>query len=368
MPLWTLVVIFTVFGACVGSFLNVCIWRMPRSGLTVNRPRRSHCPHCGSTIAVYDNVPLLSWLVLGGRCRSCDYPISIRYFLVEALTATLFGVLAYKYLSVEDARWGEFVALAALTAALIVASFIDMDLRILPDEITVGGMMLVPLVAVLVPEFHTRPADPWIWSALNALAPELESWAGGLPDGLRSLPVTVALIALGGGGGAVLGLFGFRAYWLLVHPRHPNRLRDGALAAVLIGTLLAGLVLVLLHPRFFLAPRAVSYVTSLVGMASGATLVLGVGIVGKMVFRKEAMGFGDVKLMGLLGGFGGWVGVLAGFALACLLGSLVGVWRLLLYRNRYLWFGPFLSLGCLIVIIFPEAMRVLLDWYLDLFR
>jgi leader peptidase (prepilin peptidase)/N-methyltransferase len=103
-------------------------------------------------------------------------------------------------------------------------------------------------------------------------------------------------------------------------------------------------------------------------MAAGAGLVLGVGVVGSKVFRKDAMGFGDVKLMGLLGGFAGWTGVIAGFALACLLGSVVGIYRLIRYRSRYLPFGPYLAAGSLAVIIWPGALQAAMAWYMSLFH
>jgi leader peptidase (prepilin peptidase)/N-methyltransferase len=368
MSEWIWIIFFIAMGAAVGSFLNVCIWRMPRKGLSVNCPRRSHCPSCGTAIAWYDNLPLVSWWTLGGRCRACDLPISMRYFVIEVLTAMVFGVLAYKYLGGGDARWGELLAVAALSTVLIVASFIDIDLRILPDEITLGGMMVMPLIAVLVPELHTRPADPWVWSLMTAVDPHLQAVAARLPQGPDGSTMTIVLVSVAAVVGAATGLFGFQFYWRFAHPRHPNRLRDGALAAVLFAVVFAGLSLVILQPGLWLTPRSMGLVSSLLGMATGSGLVLGVGIVGKMVFRKEAMGFGDVKLMGLLGGYAGWMGVLAGFALACLLGSAVGIWRLVVYKNRYLWFGPFLSLGCLIVIVFPDALRDFLSWYLDLFR
>src|SRR2546426_2491754 len=151
---WLCIGIAAVFGACIGSFLNVCIWRLPRPGLSIFFPRRSHCPACGTSLAWYDNIPILSWLILGARCRSCKWPISSRYPLVEALTAILFGVTAYRYLPAETGQWGEFLAVSALAAALIVASLIDIDLRIIPDEITLPGMVALPILGLLIPELH----------------------------------------------------------------------------------------------------------------------------------------------------------------------------------------------------------------------
>lgn len=355
-------------GAVVGSFLNVCIWRLPRPGLAISRPARSHCPSCGNSIPWHDNVPVFSWLVLAGRCRSCKAPISVRYLLVESLTAMLFFVIAVRCFQDGDYAWAEFVVLTVLTSSLIVASVIDVDLRILPDEITLGGMMLVPPVALLVPGLHTQPPDTFVWRSLSASQGALSTIHGYLPSFLTQ-PSGAAVVAfLVGALGFVTGLYGFRLYWRSAHPTVANRLRDGLLGGVLLGSVAAIVWLLAVDPGWILSPRIVSFASALFGMAVGAGLVLAVGIAGTFVFRKEAMGFGDVKLMGLLGGAAGWTGVLSGFALACLLGSIVGVWRLAVLRTRYIWFGPFLATGCLVVILFPTAVARALDWYLALFQ
>lgn len=122
-----------VFGAIVGSFLNVCIARIP-NGESVVRPP-SHCPRCNSPIAFYDNIPLISYLVLAGRCRSCGERISPRYLMVEGLTGVLAGALYYRF----GLGLAFFVAFV-FVAALIVISFIDLDVRIVPDVISLPGI------------------------------------------------------------------------------------------------------------------------------------------------------------------------------------------------------------------------------------
>jgi leader peptidase (prepilin peptidase)/N-methyltransferase len=123
------------FGSIVGSFLNVCIHRMPQ-GESVVWPR-SHCPHCKKRIPGYDNIPFLSYLLLKGRCRFCKQKISLRYPLVELLTATMFVVLFNRYkLSYELFFYIVFVC------ALIIATFVDIKHRIIPDEVSVGGLIL----------------------------------------------------------------------------------------------------------------------------------------------------------------------------------------------------------------------------------
>ena len=131
-----------LFGTIIGSFLNVCIRRIPR-GESLLRPP-SHCPHCLRPIAAYDNIPLLSYLVLRARCRSCAANISIRYFLVELLTGLLMLALFY--------RFGiglEFFVAAVFTAALMVISIIDLDCRIVPDVISLPGIVLGLFFSVL---------------------------------------------------------------------------------------------------------------------------------------------------------------------------------------------------------------------------
>ena len=124
-----------ILGAIIGSFLNVCIFRIPRDKSIV-RPGSS-CPGCGSPIRFYDNIPLISYLILRGRCRKCEEPISIRYPAVELLTALLFAGLAGIFgLSVEAA-----VALI-LVCLFIVISFIDLEFQIIPDIFSLGGLLL----------------------------------------------------------------------------------------------------------------------------------------------------------------------------------------------------------------------------------
>ena len=122
-----------------------------------------------------------------------------------------------------------------------------------------------------------------------------------------------------------------------------------------------------LQPDTVLSSRAISFWAAMAGMLCGSTLVFLVGVIGSKIFRKPAMGFGDVKLMGLLGGFTGAGGVVAGFFIACLAGSVVGVFLLLKYKSRYLPFGPFLALGCLSMILWPEVFYRFIAWYVSFF-
>lgn len=235
-----LVVAF-LFGAMMGSFFNVCIYRMPL-GQSVNRPRRSFCPSCGTMIAWYDNIPIVSYWILGGLCRHCGGRISPRYWLVELLTALLF--LAVFWIHGYTAATPMFLV---LTAILIISTFTDLDHWIIPDRISLGGTALGIAAAAAV-------------SAIAATA----RWA----DIGRSLYVSVP--------------FGRMGAW--------------GIAA-----------------------------NSLVGAVFGYLLLWAVGVVGTFVFRKDAMGMGDMKLFACIGAFLGWQGCLWVLALASFLGATIGL-------------------------------------------
>src|SRR5262245_55800906 len=142
-------VVSFVFGSMVGSFLNVCIHRLPL-GLSVVSPP-SHCPHCKYSIPWYLNVPLVTWLWLRGKCANCGAPISVRYFLVELLTGIVFLGCWLNF-----GRASPWVALlhCLVLAGLIAATFIDFEHFIIPDEITIGGMVVGFICSFFVPALH----------------------------------------------------------------------------------------------------------------------------------------------------------------------------------------------------------------------
>jgi leader peptidase (prepilin peptidase) / N-methyltransferase len=132
-------------GCCVGSFLNVCIYRLPLD-ISIASPSRSFCPHCRVPIRAYDNIPLLSYLLLKGRCRSCGAGIAWRYPVVEGLTGAMALLLFWKFGFSFD-----FFSLFVFAAAMIVITFIDLDHRIIPDVISLPGIAIGFLLAVLGP-------------------------------------------------------------------------------------------------------------------------------------------------------------------------------------------------------------------------
>jgi leader peptidase (prepilin peptidase)/N-methyltransferase len=181
-------VVALIAGLLIGSFLNVCIYRMPRD-LSVVRPR-SFCPACQHPIAWYDNIPVLSYFLLGRRCRHCAQPIPARYPIVEALTAALFFAIVYALGPTAVAA-----KLCLLVALLVGLTFTDLEERLLPDEFTLGGTVVGLVLAwfvpvdpdgfahALLPVAGIRLSEQWMSVAESALGAALPSgflWLGGL--------------------------------------------------------------------------------------------------------------------------------------------------------------------------------------------
>jgi leader peptidase (prepilin peptidase)/N-methyltransferase len=144
LPVWWIPTVAALLGAVIGSFLNVCIYRIPRELSVVTPP--SACPRCGTRIAPYDNIPVLGWLWLRGRCRSCRAPISKRYPIVEALTALVFLGLTLRY-----GVGAELLPSLVFASAMIVVTLVDYDERIIPDMITIPGTALGILASFVTP-------------------------------------------------------------------------------------------------------------------------------------------------------------------------------------------------------------------------
>lgn len=146
---WIFAAFVTVIGACVGSFLNVCIYRIPRE-MSIIHPR-SHDLNTGEEIAWYDNIPILSWFILGGKSRQHRSPISFRYPAVEALTAGLFLAC---WLVWADVSMGKALAGMVFVSLLIPATFIDLDHMIIPDRFSIGGVVAGFGLSLAFPGLH----------------------------------------------------------------------------------------------------------------------------------------------------------------------------------------------------------------------
>ncbi|MFN7016392.1 MAG: prepilin peptidase [Fimbriimonadales bacterium] len=234
LPAWS-IVFGVAFGAAVGSFLNVLIYRLPRNLSIVFPP--SHCPACGHRLGIRDLFPLLSYLAQGGRCRYCRAPIPIRYFLVELWNASVWAWLWHQWLIVGESPL-RFVFYALAASVLIAIFFIDLQHYIIPDELNVALLILGLLHAGLL---QGVPND-WDWASLGVL-----------------------------------------------------NLRNAALGALI-----------------------------------GAGLFSMIAILGRIGFRKDAMGHGDIKLVRGIGALLLAPGMLIAFAVAIAAGAILGgLWTLL---------------------------------------
>ena len=258
----------------VGSFLNVCIWRLPAEEQVVKG--RSHCRKCGKIIRWYDNVPLVSFALLGGRCRDCKSRISWSYPAVELATGLLFlGTIA-------RFGWTWLAAIYAVVgASLIVVSVVDAREMIIPDEITIPGMRLGVILSFFVPALH------------------------------RSDRMMLSLL------------------------------------------------------KWRLDPRWEGLIASVVGAVVGAGFLVVIGAVGSRIFKREAMGGGDVKLMAMVGSLiGAPKALLVNLVVAPVLGSAVGLFLRFRYKKELIPYGPFLSIGSIIAIFWGDSI---VAWYRQLF-
>ena len=206
MPPWGLRLIWFVLGCCVGSFLNVCIHRMPREESIV--APGSRCPKCRAPIAWYDNVPLLSYLMLRARCRRCRTPISWRYPVIELVTGVS-AVGVFLQFGAGVAGWVYF----AFVCALITVSVIDLDFQIIPDEISLGGLVLGVVLSLVFPSLHGTAS--WLVGLKRSVVGVLVG--GGLLYGTGMLgDFLFKKESMGGGDIKLLAMAGSILGWKLV--------------------------------------------------------------------------------------------------------------------------------------------------------
>jgi len=246
-------VLIFILGLIVGSFSNVCIYRIPRNESIIFPA--SHCPKCHSPIKPVDNIPLLSYILLKGRCRNCKSKISIQYPIVELLTGLIYLVIYLIYgLSIQSLIY------IILSSALIIIAFIDLNEQIVPDVISLPGIV-------------------------------------------------------------------------------------------------AGLVLSFFVPY-------ISFIDSASGIVVGGGIILIIGLAGSAIFKKEAMGGGDVKLAAMVGAFLGWRYIIISLFLGFFLGAIVGIILILSKiksREDTVPFGPFIVLGSFITLLWGEKI---ITWYI----
>jgi len=385
VPDWIWFASIFAFGCCIGSFLNVVIYRLPRDKSLITPP--SACPACGKHIRFYDNIPLVSWLLLCRKCRYCKAPISPRYFVIELLTALVFvGIFALYFRT--DLRpgvdsflrggWLIYLTSIIMLAAFIAASAIDLELWIIPVSIcwfvTVAGLIASALGGYII-----DPADITNFALLPTTKAAFIN------------NVTIASITAGAAIGFVIslvllvtGLFK-RSYESEDLQDLPDKQQQSTDEQDFNHRLEVCREIIFLLPIIFCSAAAYWFIRewswwvdfsqnpaiagllgSLWGYFVGCGIVWATRICGTLVFGKEAMGLGDVHLMGAAGAVIGAPFVIVAFFIAPFFGlAWVAVQRFF-KKIRQIPSGPFLSLGVLAVIILHNKIFSYLNtvfWY-----
>lgn len=337
LPFWLIAPFLFTLGAVIGSFLNVCIYRIPQhenfwESLKSLVSPPSSCPNCRKLIPGRDNIPILGWFLLGGRCRFCRQSFSIRYAMIELLNALLFvfvywmeipnnyhmglqasclyctigphGIPGSDWLSPQAVLMWRYIYHMVLIEALVVATFIDYDLKIIPDGVTLPAMCVGILGALLIGQVHIVP----VWFQRSDLSHFVtliyDVWGDGQPPGwLKSIA----------------------GWWWMSGTGVPAWCAQ--------------------------YPHLHGLAVSLVGLIVGGGIVWLVRFIGQLVLRQEAMGFGDVILLAMIGSFLGWQPAVMVFIIAPVVALLVVAVTWLFFPQREIPYGPYLSIAALIVIL-----------------
>ncbi len=352
-----------VFGACIGSFLNVVIYRLPL-GISVNEPKRSFCPHCSKPIRARHNIPILGWLLLRGRCADCGARIALRYPLVEFLTGALFLAI---WLFVTPGNPWLALPYFVFGAILVAATFIDLDHMIIPHELTWGGVAAGIAFSFALPQMMEQSSHlaGGLWSLLAAVAGYALLWlvveAGKLAFGRKHVvfdpPAKFAWKRLGDDD-AELTVGGDVEKWSEIFEREGDCLELVCDRLEISNRSFANVTLRGYHNRIEVenANYPLPMLDSFAGIGREATI------------PREAMGLGDVNFLAAIGAFLGWQAILFTVAAASIVGSVVGLATLPLQKRSHsikLPFGPYLSVGALLWLFFGPALTA---WYFGLFR
>ena len=285
-PIW-LTTLGVLIGAIVGSFLNVCVTRIPK-GLSIVFPSSS-CPQCKTAISWVDNVPVLSWIRLKGKARCCDFRIPWRYLAVEVFTALLFGFIFFKF--GREADWGLMLCGIFFTSVIIIVISIDFETMMIPDRFSIGGALVGLIMSFCFPSLHGFSIEPIIIERMSSLF------------------------------------------------------------------------------------------ISFMGLLVSSAVLYWIGAVAEMLMEKEALGQGDIKLLGLVGSFCGWQGGLFVIFGGALVGTIFLIPILLITKylkkeevaledKKVVWgmeipFGPFLGIAALIYFL---GLEIYVDaWFNGIF-
>lgn len=357
-PLWFLPAF--LIGACIGSFLNVVIYRVPL-GLSVNEPKRSFCPKCKAAIPMRLNIPLLSWLWLRGKCANCRAPISFRYFAVELLTALLFAAV-WGFLRVSlplgvflEPELAVLLPLWLMIALFVAITFIDAEHMVIPLSFTTALSLAGLAAAALWPKLPDMagwvPGDPMIGEGLKQ---SVIGWIigfcglwlvvllGKLAFGKKKMefpePVDWRLIEPDNEEDPIwFEMNGERTGWWDIFYRKSDRLIVEATELRLDGREVDPGSLTIRENEVELPDGRIVKIEELKALDGKAA---------RAVIPREAMGMGDVHLLGTIGAFFGWTGVFFSLFSASLYAIVAAVLGRVGFGMR-LPFGPFLILGAL---------------------
>lgn len=360
---WLWLIPAFLVGACIGSFLNVVIYRVPL-GLSVNSPERSFCPSCKTPIPLWLNLPLLSWLWLRGKCRGCAAPIALRYFAVELLTALLFATVWYIYapMAVEV-----ILFLWILLGLLVAVSFIDAEHLVIPVSLTWAGSGVGIVACAIWPQLPLMWGQAGNWLAgikqggIGWMVGFGGLWLvvemGKLAFGKKSLkfekPVAWHIKEPEGDEDPMCFILGGESIpWWDLFSRKSDRLIVENSEILVDGVNVGGGSLVIRETEITLPDGTAHPLTELKSLAGTAT---------STVIPREAMGMGDVHLLGMIGAFFGWSG--AFFALFA--ASIFAIIAAIIGRvgfGKQLPFGPFIAMGAAAWLF---GAWKLWAWYLD---
>ncbi|HEV3243416.1 MAG TPA: prepilin peptidase [Chthoniobacterales bacterium] len=346
-----------VIGAAIGSFLNVGIYRLPRD-ISIKEPRRSFCPACKTQIPWQQNIPLVSWLLLRGRCANCGARIAFRYLGVELLTALLFLAVW------EVFPWKIAIAYWVFVSILLIATFVDLEHFIIPDQITIGGTIAGIVASFLVPELMN--ADSRLAALVRA------ALAAALGYVILWIVLEGGKIAFGKKRVKLDGLTPFnwtrhgddadfvvgeeRSLWSDYFAREKDRLLLHCDEAKIDNRVFGNEVLEFQYNRVRVGPD--EFMLDTVDQISG--------VAHELEIPREAMGRGDLKFLAAIGAFLGWRGVLFSIFAGSVVGSIVGLATLLIGKRVWsakLPFGPYLAFGALTWMFFGEKF---VRWYVQL--
>ena len=348
-----------ILGAAVGSFLNVCIYRLPRD-LSVNEPRRSFCPACKKPIPWQQNLPLISWLVLRSRCANCGSKIAFRYFAVELLTALLFLAIWHGF------SWPTAVAYWIFVSFLIVGTFVDFEHFIIPDRVTIGGIIAGFVASLAMPEL--MDTDSRIAAGIRSLLAAVLGYltlllvleAGKIAFGKKRIrldaPTPFTWKRQGDDADFVVGCE--QSLWSDHFAREKDRLLLQCDEAKIDHHAYGNATLEFHHDR--VAVEGNEFMLDNITEMSG--------VVHELQIPREAMGRGDLKFLAAIGAFLGWRAVLFSLFAGSVLGSIVGLITLVVGKRVWsakLPFGPYLAFGALSWLFFGDAF---FRWYAGLFN